>query len=117
MSGCSARSAVKTADTARSGWIPNSLTVHPWPAAIRQDSHVCPLALIHARGHRGVSLGNRDQSGPHKTKGPAVSDKSPRQAMSKKSGKSLKEKRADKNAKSAAKLAASESITDLNKRR
>jgi len=46
-----------------------------------------------------------------------VSDKSPRQAMSKKSGKSLKEKRADKNAKSAAKLAASESITELNKRR
>jgi hypothetical protein len=50
-------------------------------------------------------------------KGPAVSDKSPRQAMSKKSGKSLKEKRADKHAKSAAKLATSESITDPNKRR
>jgi len=38
-------------------------------------------------------------------KGPAVSDKSPRQAMSKKSGKSLKEKRAAKHAKSAAKEA------------
>ena len=46
-----------------------------------------------------------------------MSDKSPRQAMSKKSGKSLKEKRADKHAKSAAKLAASEPITDPNKRR
>lgn len=46
-----------------------------------------------------------------------MSDKSPRQAMSKKSGKSLKEKRADKHAKTAAKNAASESITDLNKRR
>lgn len=33
------------------------------------------------------------------TKGPAMSDKSPRQAMSKKSGKSLKEKRADKRGK------------------
>lgn len=32
--------------------------------------------------------------------GPHVSDKSPRQAMAKKSGKSLKEKRADKRAKS-----------------
>jgi hypothetical protein len=37
--------------------------------------------------------------------------------MSKKSGKSLKQKRADKHAKSAAKLAASEPITDLHKRR
>jgi hypothetical protein len=46
-----------------------------------------------------------------------MSDKSPRQAMSKKSGKSLKEKRADKHAKSAAKLAASEAITELHKRR
>ena len=46
-----------------------------------------------------------------------MSDKSPRQAMTKKSGKSLKEKRVDKHAKSAAKLAASESVTDLNKRR
>ena len=32
-------------------------------------------------------------------KGPAMSDKSPRQAMTKKSGKSLKEKRAAKHAK------------------
>ena len=37
-------------------------------------------------------------------KGPAVSDKSPRQAMSKKSG-TLKEKRAAKHAKSEAKAA------------
>ena len=46
-----------------------------------------------------------------------MADKSPRQGMSKKSGKSLKEKRADKHAKSATKLAASEPITDPNKRR
>jgi hypothetical protein len=32
-------------------------------------------------------------------KGPAMSDKSPRQTMTKKSGKSLKEKRAQKRAK------------------
>lgn len=46
----------------------------------------------------GVGSADRDQSGPP-IKGPAVSDKSPRQAMSKKSGKSLKEKRAAKRAK------------------
>jgi hypothetical protein len=48
--------------------------------------------------------------------GPAMSDKSPRQALSKKSGKSLKEKRADKHAKVAAKLAAAEAVVDHKKR-
>jgi hypothetical protein len=37
-----------------------------------------------------------------------MSDKSPRQGMSKKSGKSIKEKRADKHAKAAGKSAAAE---------
>jgi hypothetical protein len=46
-----------------------------------------------------------------------MSDKSPRQTMTKKSGKSLKEKRAAKHAKAAAKLAASESVIDLNRKR
>ncbi|ADT97540.1 MULTISPECIES: hypothetical protein [Mycolicibacterium] len=45
-----------------------------------------------------------------------MSDKSPRQAMSKKSGKSLKEKRADKHAKSDAKTSAAESIHEIKKR-
>jgi hypothetical protein len=45
-----------------------------------------------------------------------MSDKSPRQGMSKKSGKSLKEKRVAKNAKAAAKLSAVESIVDHKKR-
>jgi hypothetical protein len=45
-----------------------------------------------------------------------MSDKSPRQAMTKKSGKSLKEKRADKNAKAASKASAVES-TIHDKRR
>jgi hypothetical protein len=45
-----------------------------------------------------------------------MSDKSPRQGMSKKSGKSLKEKRAAKNAKVASKLSAVESIIDHKKR-
>lgn len=45
-----------------------------------------------------------------------MSDKSPRQGMTKKSGKSLKEKRADKNAKSAAKTSAADSIMDAKKR-
>jgi hypothetical protein len=41
-------------------------------------------------------------------KGPVVSDKNPRQGMTKKSGKSLKEKRADKRDKSAPSSAATE---------
>ncbi|QZT60334.1 hypothetical protein [Mycolicibacterium austroafricanum] len=45
-----------------------------------------------------------------------MADKSPRQGMSKKSGKSLKEKRADKHAKSAAKTSAAESIYEMKKR-
>ena len=45
-----------------------------------------------------------------------MSDKSPRQGMSKKSGKSLKEKRAAKNAKATAKLSAVEAIVDHKKR-
>jgi hypothetical protein len=43
-----------------------------------------------------------------------MSDKSPRQAMSKKSGKSLKEKRAAKHAKSEAKSAV-DKVTDIRK--
>ena len=45
--------------------------------------------------------------------GAIVADKSPRQGMSKKSSKSLKEKRADKRAKSSP----SESIVDSRKKR
>ena len=41
---------------------------------------------------------DRDQSGPQMN-GAAMSDKSPRQTMTKKAGKSLKEKRAEKRAK------------------
>ncbi|MET4430777.1 hypothetical protein ABIA65_004088 [Mycolicibacterium sp. 624] len=48
-----------------------------------------------------MSVGSRyrDQPGPL-IKGPTLSDKSPRQGMTKKTGKSLKEKRADKRSKS-----------------
>lgn len=46
----------------------------------------------------GVWSGDRDHPGPQ-FKGPVMSDKSPRSAMTKKSGKSLKEKRADKRTK------------------
>jgi hypothetical protein len=49
-------------------------------------------------------------------KGPAMSDKSPRQTMTKKSGKSLKEKRAVKHAKAAAKHSAVETLIDHKKR-
>ncbi|BBY44119.1 hypothetical protein [Mycolicibacterium celeriflavum] len=45
-----------------------------------------------------------------------MSDKSPRQSMTKKSGKSLKEKRADKHAKAAAKNTAADAVGELRKR-
>jgi hypothetical protein len=46
----------------------------------------------------GVRSNHRDRPGPQ-LQGAYMADKSPRQSMSKKSGKSLKEKRADKRAK------------------
>jgi hypothetical protein len=49
-------------------------------------------------------------------KGPSMSDKSPRQAMAKKSGKSLKEKRAAKHAKTAAKASSAENLFHDKKR-
>ncbi|BBY59290.1 hypothetical protein MSAR_24260 [Mycolicibacterium sarraceniae] len=50
-------------------------------------------------GNRAYSRGYRDhRQAPYE--GPHVADKSPRQSMTKKAGKSLKEKRADKRAKS-----------------
>jgi hypothetical protein len=49
-------------------------------------------------------------------KGQAMSDKSPRQTMAKKSGKSLKEKRADKHAKQAAKVSSTEALLHDKKR-
>lgn len=45
-----------------------------------------------------------------------MSDKSPRQTMSKKSGKSLKQKRADKHAKAALQAAAIEALLHDEKR-
>jgi hypothetical protein len=52
---------------------------------------------------------------PHTKKGPVVSKKSPRQSMTKKSGKSLKEKRAAKRAK-AARNATIEALWNTEKR-
>ena len=49
-------------------------------------------------------------------KGPAMSDKSPRQTMTKKSGKSLKEKRAAKHAKVAARASLTEALFHDKKR-
>jgi hypothetical protein len=45
-----------------------------------------------------------------------MSDKSPRQTMSKKSGKSLKEKRADKQAKAAVRTASTDALFHDKKR-
>jgi hypothetical protein len=49
-------------------------------------------------------------------KGPPMSDKSPRQTMTKKSGKSLKEKRAPKHAKTAARAPSTEALLHDKKR-
>ena len=49
-------------------------------------------------------------------KGAPMSDKSPRQGMSKKSGKSIKEKRADKHAKAASKSGADETFLPPKKK-
>jgi hypothetical protein len=62
-----------------------------------------------------VGSGNRDQPGPT-NKGYVMSDKSPRQTMTKKSGKSLKEKRAVKHAKAAAKVSSTEALLHDKKR-
>ena len=62
-----------------------------------------------------VRSGNRDQPGPM-IKGLAVTDKSPRQTMTKKSGKSLKEKRAAKHAKVAARASLTEALFHDKKR-
>ncbi|MDT5015525.1 MAG: hypothetical protein QOD39_1685 [Mycobacterium sp.] len=45
-----------------------------------------------------------------------MSDKSPRQTMTKKTGKSLKEKRAAKHAKSAAKVSSTEAVLHEKRR-
>ncbi|BBY17763.1 hypothetical protein MLIT_33550 [Mycolicibacterium litorale] len=62
----------------------------------------------------GVGSEDRDHSGPQ-FKGPTMSDKSPRQTMSKKSGKSLKEKRVDKHAKASAKLSSADALLNAKK--
>ena len=49
-------------------------------------------------------------------KGPPMSDKSPRQTMTKKSGKSLKEKRVAKQAKAAARVSSTEALLHDKKR-
>lgn len=64
-----------------------------------------------------VRSANRDRPGPQDEKGPVMSDKSPRQAMSKKSGKSLKDKRADKRVKAARDTASSTEALLHNKKR
>jgi hypothetical protein len=62
----------------------------------------------------GVKSGGSGPSGPH-LKGLAMSDKSPRQSMTKKSGKSLKEKHAAKHPK-AAYAFSTEALCNVKKR-
>jgi len=61
-----------------------------------------------------VDSGNRDQHRPPYQRA-AMSDKSPRQTMTKKSGKSLKEKRAAKRAKTS-QISQTESLLHTKKR-
>jgi hypothetical protein len=65
-------------------------------------------------GRGGVHSGNRDQHRPPCQRAP-MSDKSPRQTMTKKSGKSLKEKRAAKRTK-AAQISQTEALLHTKKR-
>ncbi|BBX43892.1 hypothetical protein [Mycobacterium simiae] len=60
------------------------------------------------------TLGTGTKAGPH-YQGAAMSDKSPRQTMTKKSGKSLKEKRAAKRDK-AASISQAEALLHAKKR-
>jgi hypothetical protein len=71
-------------------------------------------AEVGLRGPRGVHSGNRDQHRPPCQRAP-MSDKSPRQTMTKKSGKSLKEKRAAKRTK-AAQISQTEALLHTKKR-
>ena len=96
-----------TADASRTGWVPNTSNATPWPLSPRRH----PTA---GAGAYGRLIGT--VQAPMMIKGPAMSDKSPRQGMSKKSGKSLKEKRADKNAKAAGKSSAIEDVVSNKKR-
>jgi hypothetical protein len=56
------------------------------------------IVAAHDGETRGVRLADRDQPGPH-YRGSVMADKSPRQTMSKKSGQTLKQKRATKRSK------------------
>jgi hypothetical protein len=82
-----------------------------------------PAATTKTSCRSGVSLGRERRrkigrvgttQAPH-IKGLAMSDKSPRQTMTKKSGKSLKEKRAAKQAK-AAHAFSTEALLNVKKR-
>jgi len=63
-----------------------------------------------------VGLGARDQIQAPNIKGPVMSDKSPRQTMTKKTGKSLKEKRAAKRTK-ADNVSSTEAVLHPTKKR
>ena len=92
---------------------PTPLTVHPrvGPGGPRwRRRPVCYVWQPH-RGKVRASGPTR----PPMIKGPVMADKSPRQSMTKKSGKSLKEKRAAKHAK-AARASATEALLHDKKR-
>jgi hypothetical protein len=65
---------------------------------------------------KGGKLGGTGTNQAPILKGRAMSDKSPRQTMTKKTGKSLKEKRAAKHAKAAAKVSSTEALLHDKKR-
>jgi hypothetical protein len=85
-------------------------------ASARDGSEGRAFAVRSRQLHAGgVKSPNRDQQASI-TKGPTMSDKSPRQAMSKKSGKSLKEKRADKRVNAALRAKSTETLLHDKKR-
>lgn len=91
----------------------------PAPAtlALRVPGRRCrdqPASTARGAGRGGVGSGNRDRHRPPDQRA-AMSDKSPRQTMTKKSGKSLKEKRAAKRA-GATEIPQTEAILHSKKR-
>ena len=115
--GCSVllSAAIEGAANSAGAAYPPAKAMHRGPTA-----RLFARAAVVDRSH-GSSLEHRNCVGTGMgTRGaerrPAMSDKSPRQGMSKKSGKSLKEKRAAKQAKSAAKESAAQALFNDKKR-
>lgn len=106
VSGCSVRSVMARLTRPGLPGFPTCLRIHPCLRATPEDPLTPVLEYSRSTGTNQAPM----------MKGSAMSDRSPRQTMSKKSGKSLKEKRADKHVKVARRAAATEASLRTEKR-